>query len=447
MTVLPKRRVGKTKLEVTTLGLGGAPMGGFRATISDAEAVALSDAAYDGGVRYFDTSPFYGYGRSELRMGAALRDKPREEFVLSTKIGRILHAMKPGEKKPADFRENGLPGFAPVFDYTYDGVMRSLEHSHLRLGLAKIDIALIHDVDFWTIKDRKILDERFKTVMDGGFKALDELRKAGVIGAIGVGINESDTSLRFIKAGDFDCMLLAGRYTLLEQGGLEEFLPECVKRNVSVILGGPYNSGILTGGVKPGATHDYVGGARAPDREGAEDRGGVPAPRRRAGRRRHAVPAVPSGALLGDPGRAQHRRGEAEHRAAVGQDPGRAVERAQAREAARRQRADAELASRARACPHRCAFGQLRSFAIGIRTSRSASIGPSGCKQPDGAARSACRASCGSDQTMHRAATRRRNATRPANVINSSARRCQALRSSSPNFSFRDFWRSIRGHV
>jgi D-threo-aldose 1-dehydrogenase len=258
MTVLPKRRVGKTKLEVTTLGLGGAPMGGFRATISDAEAVALSDAAYEGGVRYFDTSPFYGYGRSELRMGASLRAKPREEFVLSTKVGRILHAMKPGEKKPADFREGGLPGFAPVFDYTYDGVMRSLEHSHLRLGLAKIDIALIHDVDFWTIKDRRILDERFKTVMDGGFKALDELRKAGVIGAIGVGINESDTSLRFIKAGDFDCMLLAGRYTLLEQGGLEEFLPECVKRNVSVILGGPYNSGILTGGVKPGATHDYA---------------------------------------------------------------------------------------------------------------------------------------------------------------------------------------------
>ena len=258
MTTLPRRKVGKTKLEVTTLGLGGAPMGGFRATISDAEAVALSDAAYEGGVRYFDTSPFYGYGRSELRMGAALREKPRQEFVLSTKIGRILHAMKPGEQKPADFRDGGLPGFAPVFDYTYDGVMRSLEHSHLRLGLAKIDIALIHDVDFWTIKDRKILDERFKTVMDSGFKALDELRKAGVIGAIGVGINESDTSLRFIKAGDFDCMLLAGRYTLLEQGGLEEFLPECVKRSVSVILGGPYNSGILTGGVKPGATHDYV---------------------------------------------------------------------------------------------------------------------------------------------------------------------------------------------
>jgi D-threo-aldose 1-dehydrogenase len=255
---LPKRRVGKTKIEVTTLGLGGAPMGGFRATIPETEAVALTDAGYEAGIRYFDTSPYYGYGRSELRMGAALRERPRDSFVLSTKIGRILHAMKPGETPPADFRDNGLPGFAPVFDYTYDGVMRSLEHSHLRLGLAKIDIALVHDVDFWTTKDREVLNQRFKTVMDSGFKALDELRKAGIIGAIGVGINESDTSLRFIQAGDFDCMLLAGRYTLLEQGGLKEFLPECVKRNVSVILGGPYNSGILTGGVKPGVTHDYA---------------------------------------------------------------------------------------------------------------------------------------------------------------------------------------------
>src|SRR5436189_1808473 len=258
MTPLNRRRVGTTSLEVTELGLGGAPMGGFRATISDAEAIKLVDAAYEGGVRYFDTSPFYGYGRSELRMGAALRQKPRDEFVLSTKVGRVLHPVRPGERPPADFRDNGLPGFAPVFDYTYDGVMRSIEHSHLRLGLARIDIALIHDVDFWTIKDRAVLDQRFKTVMDGGFKALDELRKAGVIGAIGVGINESDTSLRFIQAGDFDCMLLAGRYTLLEQGALADFLPECVKRNVSVILGGPYNSGILTGGVTNSATHDYV---------------------------------------------------------------------------------------------------------------------------------------------------------------------------------------------
>src|SRR5580693_8895552 len=262
MTALKRRLVGKTKLEVTELGLGGAPMGGFRAKISDAEAVTLTNAGYDEGVRYFDTSPFYGYGRSELRMGAALREKPRDDYVLSTKIGRIMHALKPGERPNSDFRENGLPGFAPVFDYTYDGVMRSIEHSCMRLGLSRIDIALVHDVDFWTIKDRAILDQRFKTVMDSGFRALDELRRAGVIGAIGVGINESDTSLRFIQAGDFDCMLLAGRYTLLEQGALEAFLPECVKRNVSVILGGPYNTGILAGEVKPGARHNYMPAAQ-----------------------------------------------------------------------------------------------------------------------------------------------------------------------------------------
>src|SRR6187402_2115631 len=119
MPMLNRRKIGKTKLEVTELGLGGAPMGGFRATISDAEALRLTEAAYEGGVRYFDTSPFYGYGRSELRMGAALRERPRDEYVLSTKVGRILHPMKPGEGKPAEFRENGLPGFAPVFDYTY----------------------------------------------------------------------------------------------------------------------------------------------------------------------------------------------------------------------------------------------------------------------------------------------------------------------------------------
>jgi len=258
MKALARRRVGRTKLEVTEIGLGGAPMGGFRAGISDAEAVKLVNAGYTAGIRYFDTSPFYGYGRSELRMGAALREKPRDDYVLSTKIGRVLHAMKPGETPPIDFRANGLPGFAPVFDYTYDGVMRSLEHSYFRLGISRIDIVLIHDVDFWTIRDRDILEQRFRQVMDSGYRALDELRQAGVIGAIGVGINETDTSLRFVKAGNFDCMLLAGRYTLLEQGALPEFLPECEARGVSVILGGPYNSGILTGNVQPGATHDYV---------------------------------------------------------------------------------------------------------------------------------------------------------------------------------------------
>src|SRR3954471_20149412 len=154
---LNRRKIGKTNLEVTELGLGGAPMGGFRATISDAEAAALIDAAYQDGVRYFDTSPYYGYGRSELRMGAALREKPRDEYVLSTKVGRVIHAMRPGERHPADFRDNGLPGFAAEFDYSYDGVMRSLEHSHLRLGLPRIHNALIPCLHFLTHHDRRAL--------------------------------------------------------------------------------------------------------------------------------------------------------------------------------------------------------------------------------------------------------------------------------------------------
>ena len=257
MSPLPRRRIGRTALDVTELGLGGAPIGGFRTTIPDAEAIALVNAAYGAGINFFDTSPFYGYGRSELRMGAALREKPRENYVLSTKIGRVMRTLRPGEVV-ADLRPNCLPGFAPTFDYSYDGVMRSLEQSHLRMGIARIDVALIHDVDFWTTQDRVVLEQRFRTVMESGFRALDELRRAGVIGAIGIGLNEADTSQRFLEAGDFDCILLAGRYTLLEQGALASFMPACTRRGVSVILGGPFNSGILAGSVKAGATYDYA---------------------------------------------------------------------------------------------------------------------------------------------------------------------------------------------
>ena len=253
-----KRRLGRTSLEVTALGFGGAPIGGFRATIPEAEAQALLDAAWDGGVRLYDTSPFYGYGRSELRVGHALRQRPRGEFVLSTKVGRVMRPLGPGEEPPADLRQHGLPGFVPRFDYSYDGVMRSLEQSHLRLGLDRIDVVLIHDVDFWTIRDRAVLEERFRTVMEGGYRALHELRAQGVIGAIGCGLNESDTCLRFAQAGDFDCMLLAGRYTLLEQGALADLFPYCATKGMSVILGGPFNSGILAGPVREGAPYDYV---------------------------------------------------------------------------------------------------------------------------------------------------------------------------------------------
>ncbi|HEY4253184.1 MAG TPA: aldo/keto reductase [Roseomonas sp.] len=258
MTSIAKRRLGRSAVEVTEFGFGAAPIGGFRATIPESEAQGLLDAAWAGGVRYFDTSPYYGYGRSELRVGHALRQHPREDFVISTKVGRVLRPLRPGEAPPGDLRGNGLPGFVPAFDYSYDGVMRSLEQSCLRTGLARIDVALVHDIDFWTIRDQALLEERFRTLMEGGYRALDELRSAGVIGAIGCGLNEADMCLRFARAGDFDCMLLAGRYTLLEQGALDEFLPYAEAHGVGVIIGGPYNSGILIGPVRDGATYDYT---------------------------------------------------------------------------------------------------------------------------------------------------------------------------------------------
>jgi D-threo-aldose 1-dehydrogenase len=253
-----RRRLGRTALEVTALGFGAAPIGGFRATMPDRDAAATLDEAWAQGVRLFDTSPFYGYGRSELRVGAALRDRPREDFVLSTKVGRIMHPLRPGEAPPAGMRQGGLPGFVPRFDYTYDGVMRSLEQSHLRLGLARLDVVLVHDVDVRSAGSNALFEERFRTVMDSGYRALAELRRAGVIGAIGCGLNETEATLRFLRAGDFDCMLLAGRYTLLEQGALVELLPECTARGASIILGGPFNSGILAGPVHEGAWYDYA---------------------------------------------------------------------------------------------------------------------------------------------------------------------------------------------
>lgn len=250
-----RRTLGRTQVEVTALGFGGAPIGGFRATISDREALGILDAAWEEGVRFFDTSPFYGYGRSELRFGAALRDRPREQFTLSTKIGRVLRALRPGETMPPGSRIGGLPGFAPRFDYSYDGVMRSIEQSCLRLGLARLDVVLVHDVDRRNCGD--LFEQRFREVMEGAHRALVELRDAGVIGAIGCGLNETEATLRFLREGDFDCMLLAGRYTLLEQGALTELLPECERRQCSIILGGPFNSGLLAGPVQDGAWYDY----------------------------------------------------------------------------------------------------------------------------------------------------------------------------------------------
>ncbi len=250
-----RRRLGHTSLQVTQFGFGTAPLAGFRTTIPELDAIATVDAAYQAGVRLFDSSPYYGYGRAELRMGAALRDRPRDDLVVSTKIGRWMTPVPRGTTIDS-MRRGGLNHY-PTFDYSYDGVHRSLEQSLLRTGLDRVDILLVHDVDFWTTGDRMVLEDRFRDVMDGAHRALVDLRSQGVIGAIGVGLNEADMSARFVRAGDFDCVLLAGRYTLLEQKALDDFMPLCEKRNVSVILGGPLNSGVLATGARQGAKYDY----------------------------------------------------------------------------------------------------------------------------------------------------------------------------------------------
>jgi len=251
-----RRRLGRTALSVTQFGFGTAPLAGFRTTIPELDAIATINAAYDAGVRLFDSSPYYGYGRAELRMGAALRDRPRDDLVVSTKIGRWMTPVPCGTTIEG-MRRGGLNHY-PTYDYSHDGVYRSLEQSLLRTGLDRVDIALVHDVDFWTTGDRMVLEDRFREVMDGAHRALVDLRSQGVIGAIGVGLNEADMSARFVRAGDFDCVLLAGRYTLLEQRALDDFMPLCEQRNVAVIIGGPLNSGVLATGARQGAKYDYA---------------------------------------------------------------------------------------------------------------------------------------------------------------------------------------------
>ena len=208
------------------------------------------------GIKYFDTSPYYGYGRSEHLFGQVLRQVDRECFTLSTKIGRLLSPLPPGAPKPEGYREGGLP-FVATYDYSYDGTMRSLEDSYQRLGLPSIDIVFIHDVDLYTHKDLELVDRYFGEAMEGAYVALDELRRAGVIRAIGGGLNDAESCVRFQRAGDFDCMMLAGRYTLLDQRALDDMLPLCEEQGVAVLIAGPFNSGILATGPVSGAKYDY----------------------------------------------------------------------------------------------------------------------------------------------------------------------------------------------
>jgi D-threo-aldose 1-dehydrogenase len=222
---------------VRELGLGTAPLGGLYEAVSDEDAHAAVDRAWELGLRLFDTAPLYGSGLAERRLGLALRDRPRDAYVLSTKVGRLL---RPGPPDETQFE--GIPPLHPEFDFSRDGALRSLEESLERLGLDRVDIALIHDPD-----------DHFAEAIDGAYHALEQLRAEGVVKAIGVGMNQSDLLVRFAREGDFDCFLLAGRYTLLDRSGAGELLPLCEERGIDVIAAGVFNSGILAGG----DTFDY----------------------------------------------------------------------------------------------------------------------------------------------------------------------------------------------
>ncbi len=241
---------------LTRMGFGGAPLGNLYRKISEEDAQAALQGAYDAGIRYFDTAPQYGLGRSEGRFGLALNRFNDPDVKLSTKIGRLLVDCEPHEVTPEAFVD--VPQKRIVFDYSYDGVMRSFEASKERLGLSKIDILLVHDVDVFSHGSQEVSDAKVRELFDaGGYRALHELRDAGEVAAIGAGVNEWEVCERLLGLGDFDGFLLAGRYTLLEQDALTSFLPLCVERDVGIILGGPYNSGILATGPIPGAKYNY----------------------------------------------------------------------------------------------------------------------------------------------------------------------------------------------
>ncbi|MDU0355430.1 aldo/keto reductase [Paraglaciecola aquimarina] len=243
-----KRQIGNTRLQVTSLGFGAASMGNLYQAVDDGEAQATLATAIKSGINLFDTAPRYGLGLSERRVGDALRNIAPEDYVLSTKVGRILTADRQAKTSELRYGFATPMPFDAHYDYTYDGIMRSFEDSLQRLGLAKIDILLVHDIGRDTHGEKNPF--YFKQLASSGYSALDELRAAGLIQAVGLGVNESIVCEHAMDIGKFDCFLLAGRYSLLEQDPLHNLLPKCIANNASIILGGPYNSGILATGVK-----------------------------------------------------------------------------------------------------------------------------------------------------------------------------------------------------
>lgn len=249
-----KRRIGQTDLEVTTLGLGAASLAGIFTGVSPEQARATVAHALDVGITYVDTAPQYGLGRSEHLVGDVLRER-RDGVILSSKVGRLLKPLG-GATQDKGAWVDPLP-FNQVYDYSYDGVMRSFEDSQQRLGLDRIDVLYVHDIGVAT-HGAEANKPLWQQLASGGYRALRELRDAGVVKAIGLGVNEWQVLMDAFALGDWDVFLLAGRYTLLEQTSLDPLLTTCVTRGTSVVVGGPFNSGILVGG-------DKFNYAKAPD--------------------------------------------------------------------------------------------------------------------------------------------------------------------------------------
>ena len=249
-------RHGTGGLAFTELGFGTAPLGNLYRAITDAEAEAILEAAWEAGVRYYDTAPLYGLGLSETRLNRFLRGKPRDEYVLGTKVGRLLKVTTP-EKRDGLDKWFEVPSRTEVYDFGYDAVLRSVEFSLERLGVDRVDILLGHDLDLRNQGSQATLDARLAEFLEGGHRALVELREQGVIAALGIGVNEIAPCEWLAERGDVDLFLLAGRYTLLEQEALDSLLPTCEAKGIGVVIGGPYNSGILATGPVPGAKYDY----------------------------------------------------------------------------------------------------------------------------------------------------------------------------------------------
>lgn len=246
---------GDRRLFFTALGLGTAPLGNMHAPLSESDAHLAVDKAWNMGIRHFDTAPLYGHGLSESRLGSALRGRERSEFVISTKVGRRLEPCSAGEQASGIYVDTPLARVR--FDYTYDGVMFAFEDSLRRLGLDRVDILYVHDIEAATHGED--LDMRARELLDlGGWRALSDLRASGAVSAIGAGVNSCAPCEWLLDHADPEIFLLAGRYTLLDTSAAARLLPRCVERGVGVVLGGPFNSGVLATGPRAGAFYDYA---------------------------------------------------------------------------------------------------------------------------------------------------------------------------------------------